>query len=262
METATDYYAVHRHHCTIRRFVCRIVNEIAYPDSHGEPPPITLEQPPRHETTMQRSILFLTKVRRITAPVLAIGILVVPAISAAQQHGTSGNRAPATSAPKEAAQFDFLVGQWELTVMPKVTGLAARIHGAPRLVGTWKAWRAFDGFGIQDELRIMDGSGNPNSLSHSMRVYSATDKRWIVSGVDVYRGRTFATHAIMRGAEMTVTGNGVDAEGKAYLTRSRFHGISRDRFLFQQDRSTDNGRSWTEAVLKIEAKRIAATAPR
>ena len=43
METATDYYAVHRHHCTIRRIVSRIANEIAYPVPHGEPPPITLE---------------------------------------------------------------------------------------------------------------------------------------------------------------------------------------------------------------------------
>ena len=61
---------------------------------------------------------------------------------------------------------------------------------------------------------------------------------------------------------MIVTGSGTDAEGKAYLTRSRFHGISRDKFSFQQDRSTDNGRTWVDGVLKIEAKRTAAVAPR
>jgi hypothetical protein len=180
----------------------------------------------------------------------------------AQQHGAQGGRGPATSAPREANQFDFLIGQWELTVMPKVSGLAARIHGAPRLLGTWKAWRAFDGFGVQDELRIMDGSGNPNSLSHTLRLFSASEKRWIITGVDVYRGKSSAATAMMTKGEMTVSGSGTDADGKPYLTRTRFHGITKDRFLFQQDRSTDNGKSWSEAVLKIEARRTAAAAPR
>jgi hypothetical protein len=203
----------------------------------------------------------LTLVVRKTAPLLMVAVIAWPGEIIAQ-HGAAGTRAPATTAPKEATQFDFLIGQWELTVMPKVSGLAARIHGAPRLVGTWKAWRAFDGFGIQDELRIMDGSGNPNSLSHSLRIFSGTDKRWVISAVDVYRGKATTSSAVLQGAELVVSGGGVDAEGKAFVTRTRFHGITRDKFLFQQDRSTDNGRTWTDGVLKIEAKRTAAAAPR
>jgi hypothetical protein len=30
----------------------------------------------------------------------------------------------------------------------------------------------------------------------------------------------------------------------------------------QQDRSLDDGKTWTEAVLRIDAKRVATTAPR
>lgn len=187
-------------------------------------------------------------------------LLVLPAPAFAQ-HG--GGAAPLIhTPPREATQFDFLIGQWELTVRPQVSSLAARIHGAPRLLGTWKAWRAFDGFGIEDELRIVDGSGNPMSLNHALRIYDATARRWSVTGLDVYRARVTTATAEWRDGQMSLTGQGTDAEGKAYVTRTRFSDITPTSFRMQQDRSMDDGRRWTEGVLKIEAKRVAAAAPR
>ena len=180
----------------------------------------------------------------------------------AAQHGPGGAAPPAFAAPAEARQFDFLIGQWELVVTPKVAGLAARIHGSPRLLGTWKAWRAFDGFGIEDELRVVDGSGNPSALSHALRVYSSTERRWITTGLDVYRGRFATSSAEWTNGEMVVAGAGTNAEGKPTKLRSRFSSITATGFRFSQDRSTDNGKSWESGVLKIEAKRVAATAPR
>ena len=187
-------------------------------------------------------------------------MLILPPVASAQHPG--GRAAPAVTAPREAAQFDFLIGQWELIVTPRVSGLAARIHGAPRLLGTWKAWKAFDGFGIEDELRIVDGSGNPSSLSHALRVYNSAERKWSISGLDVYRTRFSSSAAEWKDGAMTSTNSGTDAEGKPVLIHSRFHAITPTSFRFQQDRSSDNGRTWTEGVLKIEAKRVAATAPR
>lgn len=185
------------------------------------------------------------------------------ATAAAQQHGAGGGNArSASTPPAEARQFDFLIGQWELVVTPKATGLAARIHGAPRLLGTWKAWRAFDGFGIEDELRIMDRSGNPSSLTHTLRAFSAADRRWNTTSLDVYRGRVSQSTAAFANGEMVVSGRGTDAEGKPQLIRSRFTAITANGFRLQQDRSSDDGRTWEEAVLKMEAKRVAAAAPR
>lgn len=197
----------------------------------------------------------------IRSALAVCALLAMPTVLAAQ-HAGGGTGPPIHTAPKEAAQFDFLIGQWELTVKPKVASLAARIHGAPKLLGTWKAWRAFDGFGVEDELRIVDGSGNPNSLNHTIRAYDAGAKRWTVSGLDVYRARFTTATAEWRDGQMHLAGKGTDAEGKAYLTRTRFTDIAPTSFRMQQDRSTDDGRTWTEAVLTIEAKRVAATAPR
>jgi hypothetical protein len=188
--------------------------------------------------------------------------LAVPASASNAQHAAGGAAPPAFSAPREANQYDFLIGQWELTVIPRATGLAARIHGAPRLLGTWKAWRAFDGFGIEDELRIVDGSGNPSALSHSLRVFNAGERRWNVTSLDVYRARTSSATGEWLNGQMQLTGRGTDTEGKPQITRTRFHTITPTTFRFQQDRSSDDGKTWTEAIIRIEAKRVSATAAR
>jgi hypothetical protein len=186
-------------------------------------------------------------------------VALVPALAFAQH---PGGGATASTAPAEARQFDFLIGQWELVVRPKVSTLAARIHGAPKLLGTWKAWRAFDGFGIEDELRIVDGSGNPASLGSSMRAWSTAERKWLITTLDAYRGRMTSASAEWRGSEMVVSGRGTDAEGKPTILRTRFFAITPAAFRFQQDRSSDDGKTWEEGVLKIEAKRVAATAAR
>lgn len=204
--------------------------------------------------------IYLIGARMTRLCVFALCMLLAHPVQVMAQHGSSAR--PAVTAPAEAAQFDFLIGQWELEVKPKVGGLAAMIHGAPRLVGTWKAWRAFDGFGVDDELRIVDASGNPSSLTHAMRIYDRNAGHWKVTAVDVYRSRVTSATAQWQDGEMRLEGRGVDAEGKPYVTRTRYHDIGPDRFTLEQDRSTDDGQSWDEGVLVIEATRVAATASR
>jgi hypothetical protein len=154
------------------------------------------------------------------------------------------------------------VGQWELEVTPKVSGLGAMIHGAPRLVGSWKAWRSFDGYGVDDELRIFDASGNPTSLNHSLRIFDSKTKRWLITGLDVYRTRFGSANGQWQDGEMRIEGSGQTADGKPLLTRTRFTDITPDRFKVRQDRSTDNGATWDEGVLTVVAKRVAKKANR
>lgn len=179
----------------------------------------------------------------------------------AQQHGGAPAR-PLVAAPKEAEQFAFLVGQWEVTVMPKVSSLAARIHGQPKLVGSWKAWKALDGFGIEDELRIIDASGNPNALTHTVRMYDAAQSRWTQTSVDVYRARFTTANGTFADGAITLRSVGRDAEGKPFVQRTRFYDITATSFKWQSDRSMDGERTWEEGVLRMEARRVAASAPR
>ena len=49
-----------------------------------------------------------------------------------------GDAAPslASTAPKDASQLAFLIGQWEVAATKGPTTLAMRIHGAPKIVGS------------------------------------------------------------------------------------------------------------------------------
>ena len=187
---------------------------------------------------------------------IAIALGARPAVA---QHAGAAPRSPSAPpihvAPAEAKQFDFLVGEWEVVVRPKASGLAQRIHGAPRILGTWKATRALDGWGIEDDLKLMDGSGNPTTLSHAVRVYDAAARRWSQTSLDVYRGRFSTATSEWRNGEMVTTSRGTDQEGKSFVTRTRYYDITATSFKFQQDRSYDDGRTWEEGVLRIEAKR-------
>ena len=131
----------------------------------------------------------------------------------------------------------------------------------PKIVGTWKAWRGLDGFGIEDEMRITDKSGNPMSLSHAVRYYDANAKQWKSMALDVYRGTFNPSSAEWRGGEMIVSSRGTDAEGKPYTSRSRYSNITSSSFRYIQERSTDGGKTWKEN-LTIDAKRVSAAASR
>lgn len=191
---------------------------------------------------------------------LVFSLLFLPFTTQAQ-HGPGGGSAPAV-APREAAQFDFLIGQWEGEVKVPPEGLAQRIHGAPKLKAAWKAWRAFDGWGIEDELRIMNAGGTPLSLSHTLRVWDSSAARWTLTALDVFRARYAPSTAEWRANRMTQSWQGSDLEGKAFVARATFFDITLTSFRYQQDRSYDGGRSWDEGVLRIEAKRVATTAAR
>lgn len=170
-------------------------------------------------------------------------------------------QSPATSAD-QSRQFDFLIGAWQIELLPKVSGLAALVHGQPKLQGTWKAWAAFDGSGIVDELRVIDSSGNPKAYTHTLRLYDADAQRWLISALDVYRARTSQAQAQLHGAQLQIDGKGLAHDGSEFLSRTRFGEVSTDAFRMQQDRSYDGGASWEEESLVIVAKRIAAQAAR
>lgn len=193
-------------------------------------------------------------------PVLLVLILLLVSSNLPAQHAEADAPADQAATADDSGQFDFLLGQWELELTPKINGLAAMIHGAPHLVGSWKAWPAFDGRGIEDELRVTDGSGNPILLSHAMRIVDPEHRRWAISVLDVYRASFSSAVAIRQGEDMFVGGSGINGEGRAYRSRSRFHAITADSFEMQQDRSYDGGASWEEAAITIVAKRVAATA--
>jgi len=191
--------------------------------------------------------------------VLAVVLLasIVTSQPASAQHG--GAAANLTvNAPREVSQLDFLVGDWDLDVKVPATTFAAKIHGMPKLVGTWRVRKALDGWGLEDDLKITDVAGNPKSMVHAVRYFDRNTRRWAISGLDVYRGKFSTSTAEWRGGEMHVSGSGKDSDGKTYLIRTRVYDISQKAFKFKQDRSEDQGKTWKEAI-SMEARRASRT---
>ena len=191
-----------------------------------------------------------------------IAIAVLAPITLLAQHGGGDGSSFVTRAPREASQYDFLVGQWELAVTPKVSGLVARIHGVPRLHGSWKGTRALDGWGVEDELRIADESGNPILYTHFVRIYDAGAKHWIVSAIDVYRQRLATSSAQWQNGEMLTIADAIDPEGKPYRSRTHLTDITPTTFHYTQDVSHDGGVTWELGHLVMEAKRVTGAASR
>ncbi|WP_313919593.1 hypothetical protein [Tahibacter sp.] len=161
--------------------------------------------------------------------------------------------------PDPAANgFDFLLGAWRLDVHVKVSGLAALIHGAPKLSGTLTVRRKPDG--MEDELVVVDASGNPRSTSRSRRVYDATGARWNITSTDAYDARQGSAQGRQEAGEMHVDGSYTRGSDTT-LTRSRYFAIKAESFRFTQDRSYDNGATWDEGVFAYDATRTAAVAP-
>ena len=165
------------------------------------------------------------------------------------------------NAAAQERQFDFLIGQWDVEVRPKVSGIAAAIHGAPKLGGTWKAWRAMDGLAIEDELRILDASGNPISFTHGMRIYSKADRRWKSGSLDAYRAHFNESSGEAVGGELVMSSRGVDPQGHAVMNRARYLDVGPGGFRMLQERSSDEGKTWEE-TLTIVAKRTGAAPAR
>jgi len=164
--------------------------------------------------------------------------------------------AGAATAP-EARQFDFLLGQWQVSGQVKVSGLMAMIHGQPRLAGSWKGWRSADGQGIEDELTLTNASGTPLSAVHFTRRFSREENCWKITGRDADKGALPAATARQQGDEMLMTSSGATPEGKRYRNRTHYLAITPAGFRMVQDRSYDDGKTWDTGAVTLDVRRTA-----
>jgi hypothetical protein len=167
---------------------------------------------------------------------------------------SAAGRAGVPAAP-EARQFDFLIGQWQVSGTVKTSGLLALIHGRPKLLGSWKAWRVADGHGIEDELTLTDASGNPASAVHFTRTFSREENCWKITGRDTYHGSAAPATARWQGDEMLVMGSGASPQGKHYRSLTHYAAITPLSFRMVQDRSYDEGKTWEAAAVTLDVRR-------
>lgn len=137
--------------------------------------------------------------------------------------------------PPEAAQFDFWVGEWNVSWKENQ-------RGVNRITKRW------------DSVIVEEFDGRPESPleGHSVSVYDAGAGLWKQTWVDNQGGYLDFTGKFADG-KMTLS-RSFQKDGKTVHQRMVWYDIARDAFTWNWERSLDEGKTW-EVVWKIDYTR-------
>ncbi len=167
---------------------------------------------------------------------LATTLVIVTLLSAALTRGPLAAPGQAACAAPEARQLDFWIGDWDLS------GRQRTADGWRETPATNHVRAALGGCVIHEEFRM----ATPDGLQGmSVSVYDARAGLWRQTWVDnqgsylMFQGAREGDRVILATAPRTL------ASGDTLVARMVFHDLAADRFVWDWERSTDAGRSWT-----------------
>ena len=198
-------------------------------------------------------MLLRLRIVPLSAACLLVAFALLRSCDAAYaQSGTA--RAPAATsklpnAVPSDSLFDFLNGEWRVVASPRVSRLAALVHGAPRYTGYWRGHHTESG--ISDELRLTNANGATQLVLRFQRMFDTGLRRWNVREVDRSGAASAVMHPVVAKGEITIL-----AANRVW--RSRFVERTPNRFRYLREVSNDGGRTWEEPVLVVTAERIPA----
>lgn len=169
---------------------------------------------------------------RTTSLLLVSLVLTAPTVAeplAAQvAQPAQAPRSPACSGP-EHRQFDFWIGDWDVTLP---NGRAA---------GTNRIRQIHRGCALREEWR-----GASGSTGTSLNTYDSSTRRWHQTWVDD-GGMLLQLDGGMRDGSMELSGSTVGANGIRTVHRIRWTPLAGTPGRLRQlwESSTDGGRSWT-----------------
>ncbi|HEY6326284.1 MAG TPA: hypothetical protein VIW73_07225 [Candidatus Cybelea sp.] len=155
------------------------------------------------------------------------------------------------NAPKELAQFAFLVGKWRCAARVK-SGDAWQTFAA-----TWIGRIILDGYVIEDEYRMFGPAGESIVLGLNFRAYDAATGTWNIKWLDALAG-TWSDLGPQELGGVAFDGQSIvyafkePMMGHAY-TRATYINISETHFTWRGEMS-DDGKAWSEFMV-IEADR-------
>jgi hypothetical protein len=161
---------------------------------------------------------------------------------------------PNPKAPPELSQFAFLIGSWRCDVRVKATDGPWQEYRA-----TWVGRYILDGYAIADEYRMINEAGELIVHGMNFRSYSVDRRTWVMRWLDATRSSWVELGPERLGgvrvSQETITFNLVDIFAPDAISRVTFSNISPDHFTWREDKSLDQGRTWTEFVV-IDAHRV------
>lgn len=156
---------------------------------------------------------------------------------------------PNPKAPKETAQYAFIIGTWDCKTR-FMNAEGGYSEGSATWTGSW----ILDGWAVQDVWVESDTDGTvfygTNIRSFNPKT-GKWDNRWLPQVTLQWK----YYESEQRGDTMVMTGGeGKDSRG-AFIDRNTFYDIGDNGWKWRKDRSYDGGKTWIEGVGFIEATR-------
>jgi hypothetical protein len=171
----------------------------------------------------------------------------------------SGNPAPQVppevarylaGAPPESGQFDFLIGDWD------VSAIRYKEDGSELLQykARWNAVHLNEGRMVMDDFKALAPNGQPISSYVTLRTYSEASRRWEMTGLQALQPSAGAVwHGVWTDGEMLLDATGKDPSGILIKTKIRFFGISKSGFSWESSISRGEGKTgWRTASLRAQ----------
>lgn len=192
----------------------------------------------------------MTAKRRLIALTLAFALCARAAVaqSVRQAAADSPILARNPAGPAELAQYEFLAGDWDVTVtIPQAGGLPL-VYQAK-----WHNHWVANGYVMMQEWREPDATGI------ELRSFNPLTRKW--DGRNLYvptPGTWYENEAELVGGTMVVTGRSKAPDGTPMINREIYHAIETDRFEIRTEVSVDGGASWKPGRYSLVATRIKA----
>ncbi len=154
-------------------------------------------------------------------------------------------------APPESQQFDFLIGDWDVTV------IRYKDDGSPlvQYQASWNAKHLNEGRMIVDDFKALGPTGQAVSSYVTLRTYSEVTHRWEMVGLSALQPAASAEwFGALKDGEMLLDASGRDPAGILVKTRIRFFNIAKNSFNWESNISSDEGTTWIRTASLLASR--------
>ena len=171
---------------------------------------------------------------------LAVVVLLLTCLAGARQNNAAAQ--PKPCAEPEQKQFEFWVGEWDLTWPGNNTGQTDH--------GTNSVQRILEGCIVQENF---SGAEAMHLRGQSVSIFDASARKWKQTWVD-NEGAYLDFVGEFKDGQMVLAREAIRPEGTKALQRMVFKNITHEEFDWSWEASKDGGKSWT-VIWPIHYKR-------
>ena len=171
---------------------------------------------------------------------LAVVVLLLTCLAGARQNNSAAQTKPC--AEPEQKQFEFWVGEWDLTWPGNNPGQTDH--------GTNSVQRILEGCIVQENF---SGAAAMHLRGQSVSIFDASARKWKQTWVD-NEGAYLDFVGEFKDGQMVLAREAIRPDGTKALQRMVFKNITHEEFDWSWEASKDGGKSWT-VVWPIHYKR-------